>query len=493
MPRSHFSVEGSASLNDVPPGGRIHVIGVCGVAMAQLAVTLAREGFRVSGSDKEYYDPMGSLLRFSNIELFEGYDPRNVASDLDLAIIGNAMFYDNPEVRTLEQRSVPYSSFPQIVGESVIGSRHSIVVAGTHGKTTTTGLIASVLTKAGLDPSYFIGGMSEDLPESLHIGRGEFAVVEGDEYHSAFYARVPKFTFYRARTCIVNAIEFDHADIYPELSDVIAAFRTLLLGLPAGGKAVCCTEFVHVRTLLDELRSRLACEVITFGAQRGADYRLVAREQGRTAQVVHIESRRLGTFTVTLPLMGEHNALNAIAGIASLVENGIDIELIREHLGTARSVKRRQQIRYEDRGVVLVEDFAHHPTAVSVTVRAVREVYPTRKLWAVFEPRSNTSRRKVFQEEYVNAFDDADQVILADVGGESRMNQNVDLINVEELATLISGRGKPARALPGAAAILETLLRELGGNDVVLLMSNGSFGGLPTDLERALRERAGGS
>jgi UDP-N-acetylmuramate: L-alanyl-gamma-D-glutamyl-meso-diaminopimelate ligase len=489
VPVSYFSVEGSACLEKVPSGGRIHVIGVCGVAMAQLAVVLAREGYRVSGSDKEFYDPMGSLLRSSKIELFQGYDGGHVGADVDLAIIGNAMFRDNPEVQILEKRGVPYSSFPQIVGESVIGDRHSIVVTGTHGKTTTTGLIASVLVKAGLDPSYFIGGMSEDLPDSLHIGQGKFSVVEGDEYHSAFYARVPKFNFYRARTCILNAIEFDHADIYPELADVVAAFRALLLGLPAGGRAICCTDFPHVRTLLQEVGPELACEIVTFGTREGVDYRLGAREQGRTEQVVHLESRRLGELDLTVPLMGEYNALNAIAGLASLVENGLEVDLVREHLRTARTVKRRQQVRFEGRGVTLIEDFAHHPTAVSVTVRAVREVYPDRKLWAVFEPRSNTSRRKVFQEEYEKAFEHADQVILADVGVESRMNQNVELIDVAELATILCRRGKPTRALPGATAIQETLLRELGGNDVVLLMSNGSFGGLPANLERALREK----
>ncbi|MBI4859533.1 MAG: hypothetical protein HY815_04635 [Candidatus Riflebacteria bacterium] len=456
MPRSHFTIEGSAALARVPAGGRIHVVGVSGVAMAQLAVELSRRGYVVSGSDKEFYDPMGSLLRATRVQLFTGYAATNAPAEVDLVVIANAMFYDNPEVQVVEQRDLPYTSFPQIVGEWLIGDRHSIVVAGTHGKTTTTGLIASVLHKAGTDPSYFIGGILDDLPDSLHVGQGRFAAVEGDEYHSAFWARVPKFVFYRSRTLVLNAIEFDHADIYPTLGDVVTAFCSLLTSLASDGVAICCTVFPQVRALLQEVGPGLSCRVVTFGTGERDDYRLVERVQRGATQIVRIESRRLGGLDVALPLMGEHNALNAMATVAALAENGFSPQLIREHLATARTVKRRQQVRLNGTGVVLIEDFAHHPTAVSVTVRAVREVYPDRKLWAVFEPRSNTSRRKVFQEEYERAFDCADQVILANVASKSRMNQDVEL---------------------------------MGDTDVVLLMSNGSFGGLPSKLEQALRSR----
>ena len=489
MAQNHFSVAGSTSLHEVSPGGRIHIVGVCGVAMAQLAVALTERGYQVSGSDREFYDPMGALLKSSPVTLCKGYKRENVPQDVALVVIANAMFYDNPEVQLVEEKNLPYTSFPQILGEVLIGDRHSIVVCGTHGKSTTTALIASVLHRVGREPSYFIGGMCEDLPKSLCVGEGVVSVVEGDEYHSAFYARVPKFNFYRAKTAIINAIEFDHADIYPQIEDVVFEFRKLIKDVPADGRVICCTDYPLLSALVDEMRDEVQCQLLTFGKGEACDYRLQSRVQKGKEQIVQIVSKELGHVELRIPLMGEYNALNAIATLAALSETGLTAAEVNEHLAHYQSVKRRQQVRYDQKGLVLIEDFAHHPTAVVGTVEAVREAYPQKKLWAVFEPRSNTSRRKVFQKQYESAFDKADEVILAKVTSSSRMNDDVELIDVGELAETIDGSGTHCRAIPTTTEIEEILLAEVGHNDVIVLMSNGSFGGLPASLQAALEKR----
>lgn len=490
MSASWFSVEGASSLNVVPPGGRIHVVGVCGVAMAQLAVELAEQGYRVSGSDRQFYEPMGSVLRESAVETLEGYAAGHVPPDASLVVIANAMFADNPEVLAVAERRLPYSSFPQVLGDRVIGDRHAIVACGTHGKSTTSGLLAAMLRRLGEDPSWFVGGVCEDLPRSLHVGAGRFAVVEGDEYHSAFYARVPKFVFYKSRTAVLNAVEFDHADVYPTLEDVVAAFRGLIDGLPADGRLVACLDYPLIRRLIDESAATRRCPVVGFGVAPDAAYRVVARRQEGRLQELTLATPSHGTVTLRVPLIGAYNALNVAATVAALAENGFDPASLAPHLAAFRSVKRRQQVRVAQGPVILVEDFAHHPTAVAGTVRAVREAWPDRRLWAVFEPRSNTSRRKVFEEAYLTAFEGADEVVLADAGGgESRMNAGVELIDVTELASHIALRGTPARTLAGADAIEGHLLEHLGDHDVVVLMSNGAFGGLPARLEKLLSER----
>lgn len=488
MTQEFFSVDSSGSLEGLAPGSVIHVVGVCGVAMAPLAVALADMGHRVSGSDRQFYDPMGSLLRASAVRLLEGYDENHVPADADLVVFANGMFRDNPEVQEVRRRGLAYASFPEVVGQSVVGSRHAIVSCGTHGKTTTTAMIATVLHRLGLDPSHFVGGIVPGLPGSLHVGTGDFAVVEGDEYHTAFYARVPKFRFYRARTAIVNAIEFDHADLYPRVEDVIEEFRWLLRSLPADGLALVCVDYPHVRALVDEEGSSIAARVVRFGWHESADYRLVDRKVHGFGQVVELASPIHDGLHLELPVPGAYNALNGVACLAALVENGFSPREVAMALRGFRTVQRRQQVRF-DEGITLVEDFAHHPTAVAGTVRAVAEAFPGRSIWAVFEPRSNTSRRKVFEEPYRAAFAEAEHVLLADVRSESRMNDGVELLDVRELAAAMAAEGKDVRALPDPRSIEDLLLREVGPHDVVLLMSNGSFGDLPARLEAALRHR----
>lgn len=480
MPKGYFSPEHAVSLKSLPLDAKIHVVGVSGVAMAQLAVALAEAGYDVSGSDKEFYEPMGSYLRSSKVKLCEGYAVTNIPADVAAVVIGNAISYGHPEVAVVEERKLPYSFFPKLLCELIIEGRHSIVVSGTHGKSTTSAMIATVLSGMGLDPSYFIGGVVRDLPVSLRRGGGRFSVVEGDEYDSAFFAKVPKFDFYAPDTWLVTSIEFDHADIYSSLADIQAAFTRRVKTLPPEATVVYCSDAPDVRELVATWEKMARCRFFSYGSTEAADYRLeeVVSGPGGQAITALFPAGRKVQFQVQVP--GAHNALNALAVLAVVDRAGLSLERSIELLSKFQGVKRRQEVRF-DRGVTLIEDFAHHPTAVRETIAAIRRAYPGRRLWAVFEPRSNTSRKKVFQKAYVQAFEEADLALMS-VPLLRANDSQADLLDVTELAQDISSSGTPCRALPDAAAI-ETLLREeLKPGDVALIMSNGSFGGLNEKL-----------
>jgi UDP-N-acetylmuramate: L-alanyl-gamma-D-glutamyl-meso-diaminopimelate ligase len=490
MPKSHFSIDNVTSLASLPKGGRIHVIGVAGVAMAQLAVELTKQGFLVSGSDKDFYEPMGSFLRNSSVTLLKGYAAANVPSPVDLVVIGNAVSYENVEVSVVEERKLPYSCFPRMLHETIIAGKRSIVVTGTHGKSTTTALIASTLLKLGGDPSYFVGGIAKDLPMSLARGEGAYSVVEGDEYDSAFFAKVPKFSFYHPYICVINAIEYDHADIYPNVESIISVFREMVVKMSANGTVLCCIDYPHVRDLVQEIRGRVAARIVTFGSALDAEISIVTREHVGLSQRVTARSETLGEFTFSIPMTGGYNARNALVTVVVAMMSGYSLEQACEAVATFKAVKRRQEIRYDRRGVTLIEDFAHHPTAVQETLSGIREAFPTRKIWGVFEPRSNTSRRKVFQEPYVSAFRSADEVVLCQVVSRE-IDANQELLDVDTLSAKIGEGGTSSRALPDPKAIEEFLLAHVGTNDVIVVMSNGSFGGLPQSLETALARRFG--
>jgi UDP-N-acetylmuramate: L-alanyl-gamma-D-glutamyl-meso-diaminopimelate ligase len=490
MPKSHFSIDRVTSLTSVPKGGRIHVVGVAGVAMAQLAVELAKQGFLVSGSDKDFYEPMGSFLRNSSVTLFKGYAATNVPPSVDLVVIGNAVSYENVEVAVVEERNLPYTCFPRMLHETIIEGKRSIVVTGTHGKSTTTALIASTLLKLGGDPSYFVGGIAQDLPMSLARGNGAYSVVEGDEYDSAFFAKVPKFAFYHPDICVINAIEYDHADIYPDVESIISVFREMIVSIPAHGTVLCCTDYPHVRNLVGELRGKVTSQIVTFGCSPDADISIVRREQIGLSQRVTARSEALGEFSFSIPMSGVYNAKNALVTIIVATMSGCSLARASEAVATFKSVKRRQEVRYDKHGVTLIEDFAHHPTAVHETLSGIREAFLGRKIWGVFEPRSNTSRRKVFQEPYVSAFKNADEVVLCQVVSRE-IDQIEELLDVDTLSAKIGEGGTPSRVLPDPKAIEEFILAHIGTNDVIVVMSNGSFGGLPQSLEHALVARLG--
>jgi UDP-N-acetylmuramate: L-alanyl-gamma-D-glutamyl-meso-diaminopimelate ligase len=475
-----FSPEKTSLLSSVPAGGIIHIIGICGIAMAQLALSLSKQGYVVSGTDSMFYDPMGSLLKASSIKLHTVYAAENVPENADLVVIANAMFPDNPEVTIIREKNLPYSSFPMVMGEWLIGERHSIVVCGTHGKTTTTGITASILHNMGESPSWFIGGLSASLPETLHKGEGEFSVIEGDEYHCAFYAKKPKFFFYRPNTVIINAIEFDHGDIYKDVEAISAEFKELLLSLKSSDRAICCIDYPEVRKLLDEVKNEVSCKIFTFGfSSEEADFYISERKQSGNRQVVLLSGKSISdSVSIDIPMIGRYNALNAVASYGALLLNGFSEESILDGLAEIQGVSRRQQILFQNDDYILMEDFAHHPTAVKGTVSAVSEAYPEKRMWAVFEPRSNTSRRKVFEDDYKKAFEGASMVLISDVTSNSRMNADSSLIDVNELAKSINSDNIYARALPDSESIYECITSEIMRGDIIVIMSNGAFGNI---------------
>jgi UDP-N-acetylmuramate: L-alanyl-gamma-D-glutamyl-meso-diaminopimelate ligase len=448
-------------------------------------VALCDRGFKVSGSDKEFYEPMKSLLARSPVTTLTGYQREHVPVDADLVVIGNAISYGNPEVDVVEELGLPYTCFPKLLQEVAIAGKHSVVVTGTHGKSTTTAIIATLLLQDGRDPSYFVGGIAQGLPQSLAVGKGRFSVVEGDEYDSAFFAKVPKFSFYTPDTVVVNAIEYDHADIYDSVEAIEAEFTKLVTGLSKTRTAICCIDFPIVKRLVAEWKQKAACEILTFGADPDADFVILNRETVGFSQKVTITGPGIGGCTFELPMVGEYNARNALAAVIVSQIAGIDLGKTCEYLASFRAVKRRQEI-------VLIEDFAHHPTAVEQTVDAIREAFPKARLWAVFEPRSNTSRRKVFQQAYIKAFKRADHVILKNVQARA-IDSGVELIDVRVLSDSITASGIPSVCLDNVQQIQEYLWKEISRTgsdeevqDVVFVMSNGSFDGLNQLLQSDL-------
>ncbi len=488
MPKDYFSIEDMTPLSKVPIGGRIHFIGVCGVAMGQLAVSLADKGYQVSGSDKEFYEPMGSFLKNSSVTLLKGYGAENLSAPVDLVVIGNAISYGHPEVDVIEQKRLPYTCFPRLLRETVISDECSIVLCGTHGKSTTTAMVTSILKRAQKDPSYFIGAVSEELGVSLYAGSSKVSVVEGDEYDDVFFSKRSKFMHYDPTICVINAVEFDHADLYEDISYIDATFTKLVTSLPEGAVAICSADDPHVLELLEDWKKSAKCRFITFGENENADFQIQGRKQSGLSQQFDFVSEKHGKQRVQLPVAGLYNARNALAAIICCLEYGLSLEEAVSGISGFGQVRRRQEIRYNDHGTVLIEDFAHHPTAVALTIELIRDAYPEKKLWAVFEPRSNTSRRKVFQHEYIRGFQIADRAVLCDVTARA-VDEGQELIDINTLANEISETGTDCIALADAERIAAHLLQEVGTNDVVVVMSNGSFGGLVAKLEDGFKKR----
>lgn len=486
MPKDFFKPENSAEISGLKPNAKIHIIGVCGVAMAQLAILLARRGFRVTGSDKEFYEPMAGLLRGSPVKTFLGFKEANLNERPDLVVIGNAISYGNPEVDIVEKENIPYTFFPKLLAEAVIGEKQSIVAAGTHGKSTTSAMLASMLTALGTDPSYFVGAAIPALPFSLHAGNGPYSVVEGDEYDSAFFAKIPKFLFYKPDVLIISSVEYDHADIYPNLDAINAEFSKLAGLLPKSGTLICCIDYPNLKALMNKWRGDAAYRIVTFGEDPEADYCILKAEQKGLSQTVNVECKSRSAFKFNLSIPGLFNAKNGLAALITAEILDLDFEKAARSLSNFQGVKRRQQVRHQDTENILIEDFAHHPTAVKQTIAAIRSAFPAFKLTAVFEPRSATSRRKVFQDDYIKAFLKADRVILSEVRG---TGQEKELLDVKSLAADIDAAGAPAVCLKDAAEIRDHLIKTLKPKEAILIMSNGSFDGLAQEVEDFLKSR----
>jgi UDP-N-acetylmuramate: L-alanyl-gamma-D-glutamyl-meso-diaminopimelate ligase len=461
---------------------RIHLIGACGTAMGTLAALLKQRGHDVSGSDEHVYPPMSDFLRAEGIRLLEGYRDAHVADPLDLVVVGNAISRGNPELEAVLDRRLRYCSLPEAVRDFFLWGTESVVVAGTHGKTTTTSLTGWLLTHAGLDPGILVGGIARNLGSdgaSYRMGKGGLFVIEGDEYDSAYFDKTAKFLKYLPTIAVINNVEFDHADIYADLEAVRTAFRRLVNLVPRRGLTLLGVDSPEAAALASLARSR----VQTFGLSEGAEWRAVdvRFESGTCFRLLH-EGRDLGEITV--PMAGAHNVRNTLAAIAVGVELGVPMDTLRAGLLAFRGVKRRLEIVGERRGITVYDDFAHHPTAVAETLRAVKGAAPGRRVWAVFEPRSASSCRRVFQKDFAAAFAAADQVVIASVFRSSLPES--ERLSEKELVEDLEAAGVAARHLPDVETIVQVVTGEARPGDLIVVMSNGGFGGIHGKLLQAL-------
>jgi UDP-N-acetylmuramate: L-alanyl-gamma-D-glutamyl-meso-diaminopimelate ligase len=464
---------------------KIHLSAICGTAMASLAGLLREQGHEVTGSDQDVYPPMSTQLEALGIPIRSPYAEENVPQDADLVVIGNALSRGNPEVEAVLDRRQRYTSAPALIAEEFLRPRTSLVVAGTHGKTTTTSLLAFLLHRAGLDPSFLVGGIPVDFGHSYRLASGRHFVIEGDEYDCAFFDKRPKFVHYLPDVAIVGNLEFDHADIYPDLAAVQLAFVRLLSVIPRRGLFVAGTESPALLEILPKAR----CRVETFGLHEGADWRAVdvrAEGQGSRFRLLR-QGRDEGEFA--LALGGDHNVRNALAALAAAAEAGVSPAAAREALAAFSGVKRRLEVRGVAGGVTVYDDFAHHPTAVAATLAALRALGGPGRLVAVFEPRSYTCRTRVFQDDFVRAFRGADRVIVAAAHLPGKVPEGQRL-SEEDLVAGIRRDGTDAAFVPTVDEIVRTLVRDLRPGDRVVVLSNGGFGGIHDKLLLSLEATA---
>ena len=437
----------------------VHFVGICGTAMASVAALCREAGYTVTGSDESVYPPMSTFLESRGIRIIQGYRESNLDHRPELIVIGNALKRGTPEVERILDKRLNYCSLPELVRELFIRGKHSVVIAGTHGKTTTTSLLAWVLESAGKSPAFLIGGIPNNFGAGARRGTGAHFIIEGDEYDTAFFDKRSKFVHYLPDTVILNNIEFDHADIFADLAAVKRTFRQLVAVVPRRGLIIANGDDANVR----EVVAGAQCRVRYFGLPDFAGYQI--------------------------PLAGEHNQRNAAAVAVCASELGLTREQIQTGFDSFTGIKRRMEVRGEVAGVTVLDDFAHHPTALVETIRAIRQKYPQCRLWALFEPRSNTTRRNIFQRELAEALALADGVFVARV---DRLNElpEAERLNPEQVVATIRSHGKPAEYLAGAEAIVNALAPQVRAGDVVAVFSNGKFDGVHEKLLARLRQTA---
>lgn len=455
----------------------IYLVAICGTGMTALAGMLKEQGYEVRGSDQNVYPPMSTFLEKMDIPVFDGYDESHLSPPPDLVVIGNSMSRGNPEVEAVLENKLPYISMPMALSEFFICGHYSCVVSGTHGKTTTSSLLAWMLESAGKDPSFFIGGIPENFGKGSKLGQGEVFVSEGDEYDSAFFDKGSKFLHYRPDLVILNNVEFDHADIFRDLEDVEVAFSRLINLIPRNGYLLSCWDDPVVR----KLSSKTFSNLITFGLSEDADWRAVniSPEENGTSFDVLFKKEKFGNFT--MPVFGLHMVRNCLGVTAVCHILGLQAEEIRDGLASFKNVRRRLQYHGEARGIKVFDDFAHHPTEIKTTLEALRSRFPRRRLWAVFEPRTATSKRNIFQSRFVEALAVADKVILTPLYVPEKVPEG-ERLSVEKICQLLENQNTPSRVLPADEGMMSFLKENLRANDVVLFMSNGDFNQIPANL-----------
>jgi len=450
----------------------VHFVGICGTAMASVAAALKERGYIVTGSDQNVYPPMSTFLADQKIPVIAGYDEKNLASNPDLVIIGNAISRGNPEAEAVLARKLRYCSLPELLKEYFIRGKRSLVVTGTHGKTTTTSLLTWVFEHNGKNPSYLIGGIPNNFQQGARFTDSEYFIIEGDEYDTAFFDKRSKFVHYLPEVVIINNIEFDHADIFDNLASIQLAFKRLINLVPRNGLLLANGDDPNISSLL-EIKH---CPMQRFGFASNADLRATDLHLSGTKSEF-----RVGTTTFRSPLIGELNVRNTLAVIACARHCGFTDAQIQSAFDTFQGVKRRMEVRGVSGGVTVIDDFGHHPTAIRETMHALRVRFPGQRVWAVFEPRSNTTRRAVFQQELTDALALADGIAVAQVARLELLAPE-DRLNPERLIQSLKTSGKPAFYLPTADAIVSELGNHVRPGEVVCVFSNGGFGGIHDKL-----------
>jgi UDP-N-acetylmuramate: L-alanyl-gamma-D-glutamyl-meso-diaminopimelate ligase len=461
----------------------VHIIGVCGTAMASLAGLLKQRGFKVTGSDAAAYPPMSDFLAGMAIPVSQPYSEANLKPRPDWVVVGNAMSRGNVELEHVLDERIPFRSMPDTLYDFFLRTREPIVVAGTHGKTTTTSMLAWIFQQAGKDPSFLIGGIAENFGSSFALRQGKHFIIEGDEYDTAFFDKGPKFLHYFPQAIILTSVEFDHADIYQDLDAVKTAFKRLVNLVPRKGKIIGYDASENV----DECVGKAFSPVERYGLKTDSFWRATDLQFGpeRTRWNVLREGEPWAEFEFALA--GEYNVLNATAAAAMASHYGIEAAVIAQALQSFKSVKRRLEIKAEIDGITIIDDFAHHPTAIAATLNALRTRYPSARIWAIFEPRSNTLRRKVLQKDLIASLGVADQVVITPIFKPETVPEN-ERLTAASVVNGIKRSGKPARELADADAIVEAVAPELQSGDVVAILSNGGFGGIYEKLPRKLEE-----
>jgi UDP-N-acetylmuramate: L-alanyl-gamma-D-glutamyl-meso-diaminopimelate ligase len=481
------SPESAARLERIPAAVRhVHLIGVAGTAMAALAGMLAESGLRVTGSDSQFYEPTASLLRGSRVELMQGFAPAHLVPAPDLVVVGNVVTRNNPEAQALLNSPVPYLSMPEALWHFFLSERRVLMVAGTHGKTTSTSIMAQVLAVAGRDPSMLVGGVAKNFGSNYRLGGGREFVIEGDEYDTAFFDKGPKFLHYRPHGAILTAVEFDHADIYRDLEHVKSSFRAMVEQMDASRVLAVCADFPHALEVSAGARAR----TMTFGLRAGEFRAAKIRIDSGGARFNVERGGATVAHDLFLPVGGRMNVANALGVFVLLGAFGLSSEEIAGGLASFAGVVRRQEVIGEAAGVTVVDDFAHHPTAIRVTLEAIAERWPGRRILAAFEPRSNTARRNVFQDGFASAFDRAARVYLGPVYfKENDPIPPAERLDTATLARAITSRGPTAFACASNEEILERMLADGRAGDIALFMSNGPFEDLKSRMLAALRGR----
>jgi UDP-N-acetylmuramate: L-alanyl-gamma-D-glutamyl-meso-diaminopimelate ligase len=466
-------------------GKHIHLIGICGTAMASLAGMLQQRGFRVTGSDAAAYPPMSDFLASLGIPVHQPFAVESLNPVPDLVVVGNVVSRGNIELEHILDHRIPFCSLPQILHDEFLRGKEVLVVAGTHGKTTTTSLLAWIFQSAGLQPSFLIGGIAENFGSSFQLGEGKHFILEGDEYDTAFFDKGPKFLHYFPDAIILTSVEFDHADIYKDLDAVETAFKRLVNLVPKRGRII----GFDTGDSMDRCLARAFCPVERYGSSPRANWRItdLCLDPARTSWAVHHNGKSWASFD--FPLAGEYNVWNATAAASLATSYGVSKEQISAALKTFKSVKRRLEVRAAINGVTIIDDFAHHPTAIAGTLKALRSRYPGARLWVILEPRSNTLRRNVFQNALAESLSLADEIVVAEVF-KSEAIPEAERLDLIAVAGDIKKQGRRARIVPTVDAIVQLVAPELCSGDVVAILSNGGFGGIYEKLPERLQSLA---